>query len=73
MFGWFKKHKEKKRINKTEWKRAIFLHAQNRLIQVKRIMDAEGDKAGSRKIQGALLTTIIACNRNVKGIKSEDN
>ena len=71
MFGWFKKRQEKKRINKIEWKHAIYRHAQTRLLQVKRIMDAEGDVAGSRKIHGALLTTIVACNRNVKGIKDE--
>ena len=72
MFGWFKKRQEKKRIDKAEWKRAIYRHAQTRLLQVKRIMDAEGDVSGSRKIQGALLTTIIACNRNVKGVRDED-
>ena len=72
MFGWLKKRKEKKRLDKIEWKRAIYRHAQTRLLQVKRIMDAEGDTAGSRKIQGALLTTIIACNRNTKGVRNED-
>ncbi len=72
MFGWFKKRQEKKRINKAEWKCAIYRHAQTRLLQVKRIMDAEGDVQGARKIQNALLTTIIACNRNAKGIRNED-
>ena len=71
MFGWFKKRKEKKRIDKTAWKRMIYCHAQTRLLQVKRIMEAEGDTAGAQKIQGALLSTIIACNRNVKGVRND--
>lgn len=72
MFGWFKKHQEKRRTSKAEWKRTIFRHTQTRLLQVKRIMDAEGDTAGAQKMQAALLTTIIACNRNVKKVRDED-
>ena len=34
-------------------------------------MEAEGDVANARKIQAALLTTIVACNRNSKGLKVE--
>jgi len=72
LFGWFKKRQEKKRLDKEEWKRSIFQHAQTRLMQVKRIMDAEGDIHGARKIRSALLTTVVACNMNLKRSKNED-
>jgi hypothetical protein len=72
LFGWFKKREEARRLSKLEWKRGIYRHAQNRLLQVMKIMEAENDTFGARKIQAALLTTIVTCNRNVKGIKSED-
>jgi len=73
MFGWlwFKKRKQQRALNKIEWKRVIYRHAQTRLLQVKRIMEVEGDTAGAQKIQHALLSTVIACNRNVKRIRDD--
>ena len=73
MFGWLKKRREARRLSKLEWKRAIYRRAQDRLLQVIKIMEAENDSFGARKIQSALLTTIVTCNRNVKRIKHEDN
>lgn len=71
MFAWLKKRKKKKRLDKLTWKTGIYRATQTRLLQVKRIMEAEGDVANARKIQAALLTTIVACNRNSKGLKVE--
>ena len=71
MFAWFKKHKEARRLSKLAWKRGIYQHAQNRLIQVVKIMEAENDFRGARKMKAALLTTVVACNTNLKGSKHE--
>ena len=73
MFGWLKKRREARRLSKLEWKRAIYRRAQDRLLQVIKIMEAENDSFGARKIQSAVLTTIVTCNRNVKRIKHEGN
>ena len=72
MFAWFKKHKEARRLSKLEWKRQIYHHAQNRLMQVIKIMEAEGDLVCARKAKSALLTTTVACNINLRRSKNED-